>query len=207
MFWFLLLLGILLVFVGAWGGPRVPRHSAEKEIPRQAPVSRDPWEVLTEPLPQEEELIKLPEERPWYALGKDNRFLQGLFVGLGAGLMVAGAVTLIPSVGSESAPSPVVAQEPGASAPEGDVSEQVAQKPVDQVGDTKSSEDLVFTIGEGELPSDVAERLQEAGLIADGDAFLARLTELGLDTSLRAGDFTVPGGADLDEVISALTVQ
>lgn len=223
MFWFLLLLGTLLLLVGVWGGPRLSRPADEKD--QETKGRKDPWEVLTEPLPQEEELIKLPEPKPWYLPGGDRRFRQGLLVGLGAGLVVAGLVTLLPSGEDEpDLPGPVV-QEPGPAAGGNQQGGQGAEQPDDSgepaggqdeepagqeepdggKGDADKPEAVLFVIEEGEFPSTIAANLRAQGLIADEDAFLSRVTQLGVDTSLRAGSFLIPTGADLDAVISALT--
>lgn len=222
MIWFLLLLGTLLVFVGVWGGPRLSRQAAEKD--RETKGRKDPWEVLTEPLPQDDELIRLPEQRPWYLPGGDRRFQQGLLVGLGAGLMVAGLVTLLPQGSPEAGQPGTVVEEPGPVAvgdkpdgqgasvpgateePAGNKDEKPAgqEEPAGESGG-QATGDVRFTIEEGELPSTVAANLRAQGLIADENAFLDRVTELGMDTSLRAGSFLIPAGADLDEVIAALT--
>jgi len=216
-FWFLLLLGILLVVVGMWGGPRPSQVDAGEERQAEAGEPSDPWKVLTEPLPHEEELIKLPEHRPWYVPGRDRRFLQGFLMGLGAGLMVASLVVLRapaspvdkpPQTAGEASETPItggeapgneqgqIAEEPGM----GD--EGPEEEPVDQ---EPEPETVLFSVEEGELPDAIAARLREAGLIEDETAFLTRLMELGLDTSLRPGAFEIPREAPLDDVIAALT--
>lgn len=222
MFWFLLLLGTLLILVGVWGGPRLSRPSEEKD--RDGKGRKDPWEVLTEPLPQEEEVIKLPDPKPWYVPGADRRFQQGLLVGLGAGLLVAGLVALLPGEKEPDLPGPVVeepgptvvgnqpggqgAEEPdGSEQPGGEEEEEPAgqEEPAGEGGGAEEPEAVLFAVGEGELPSTIAANLRAHGLIADEDAFLIRVTELGVDTSLRAGSFLIPKGAELDDVIYALT--
>lgn len=60
------------------------------------------------------------------------------------------------------------------------------------------------TIPSGTSASDVASILQNAGVISDGDAFLARAKALGLDSQFQAGTYTFSSGMTLDEVIQAV---
>lgn len=219
MFWLLILVGIVLVFVGTWGGPAVSQRAAEEAKPKGPRSKPDAWEILAEPLAQEEELIKIPEPRPWYLPGQDRRFRQGLLVGLGTGLMVAGVVTLfVPR--QPAAQTPVAAgQQPGAVAggnqtgtaapPQqgqgGTTPDAPDEEPAQQGGEAPKPANVTFTIEVGDLPSTVAANLKAAGLIADEAEFLARIAEQGLDTSLKAGTFVIPSEATLDAVIDALT--
>jgi hypothetical protein len=85
--WYLVAFGILLIVVGVWGGPRRrQRPDKTNRIPREATV-QEAWDILVSPVEYDEELIKIPEHRPWYLPGRDRRFQQGLFVGLGAGVL------------------------------------------------------------------------------------------------------------------------
>lgn len=199
--------GIALALIGLWGGPspNAKRREAEAAARKQPTVS-DAWEVLSRPL--EEEMIKIPEHRPWYAPGGDKRFQQGLLVGLGAGLLVATvAVSFLPrgqtaapkTAAKDSAPAPTeVSTAKPAPAQPGPAAQPVPVQPPKPVT-------VNFTVEPGHLAPDIAANLKAAGLIADEDQFLARVAELGVDTSLRAGTFVIPTGATLDKVIEKLT--
>jgi UPF0755 protein len=62
------------------------------------------------------------------------------------------------------------------------------------------SEPLAFNIAFGETPQSIAANLQDAGAIADADAFLAFLEYAGLDTSIQAGEY------EIDPVLNSLEI-
>ncbi|HWI53480.1 MAG TPA: hypothetical protein VNT01_15165 [Symbiobacteriaceae bacterium] len=204
MIWILGFAGILLTLLGVWGGPtqKSPRREAEA-MARKQPTVSDAWDVLAKPL--EEELIKIPEHRPWYTPGSDRRFQQGLLVGLGAGLMVA-ALT-ISFAPRQAAPPQVAVKEPPAGAPAANqpAPAQTAQPAPTQPAKPPKPVNQNFTVEPGDLAPDIADKLKAAGLIADPKQFLTRVEERGLDTSLKAGTFVIPTGANLDTVIDVLT--
>lgn len=201
MIWILGFAGILLTLLGVWGGPtqKSPRREAES-MARKQPTVSDAWEVLAKPL--EEEMIKIPEHRPWYAPGGDRRFQQGALLGLGVGLMVAAlTVSFAPR---DAAPPQVATKEPAAGAPAANQpapTQTVQPAPTQPVKPVNQN----FTVEPGDLAPDIADKLKTAGLIADPDQFLHRVAERELDTSLKAGTFVIPTGADLDTVIDVLT--
>ena len=207
MIWVLGFAGIALALIGLWGGPAKATKRREAEaMARKQPTVSDAWEVLSKPL--EEELIKIPEHRPWYAPGGDRRFQQGLLVGLGAGLMVAAvSVSLLPRettpsktdlASNKQAPAQTTPTQPAAQAPAVTPTQPQAQPP--------KPVNINITVEEGEMAPDIADKLKAKGLIADANQFLARVTERGADTSLKAGTFSIPTGATLDAVIDALTL-
>jgi len=207
--WILGIAGILLVMLGLWGGPAPKSKRREAEaMARKQPTVSDAWEVLSRPL--EEEIIKIPEHRPWYAPSGDRRFQQGLMVGLGAGLMVlAVTVSLLPRGAAEPR---TAAKEPGVGAPaETDTAPGQPAAPASPApaqpkpAAPPAPANVSFTVEPGDLPEDIANKLKSAGLIADPDQFLNRVAELGVDTALQAGTFVIPTGAPLDTVIEKLT--
>lgn len=203
--WILGIAGIALALLGLWGGPAPKSKRREAEaLARKQPTVSDAWDVLARPL--EEELIKIPEHRPWYAPSRDRRFQQGLLVGLGAGLMVA---TVTASLLPRQAEAPQVAtKEPAATAPS--TPGGTAAKPAPTATPAAQAPapkpvNVSFVIEPGDLPPTVADHLKAQGLIADPNQFLARIAELQVDTSLKAGTFVIPTNAPLDTVISVLT--
>ncbi|HLN61981.1 MAG TPA: hypothetical protein VK464_10570, partial [Symbiobacteriaceae bacterium] len=88
------------------------------------------------------------------------------------------------------APAPAAQQQPAA--------QPAAQAP--------KPANVTFVVEPGDLATTIAANLKAQGLIADEDAFLSRVSETGADTALKAGTFVVPTGANLDQVIEALTM-
>jgi len=64
--------------------------------------------------------------------------------------------------------------------------------------------DVKFTIPTGTFPSQIADILIDNRLIDDKQKFLTRCVELGLDTKLKAGDFTINTSSSLDEIIKRI---
>lgn len=208
MTWLLTLLGLALLLLGLWGGPEPSqKRSARAEPPED---QDEPWQVLAQPL-KRDELIEIPSESPWNIFGGDRRFRQGLFTGLGSGLLIAALlvvwlpqVAFNPVVVGGDAVEPIAADPPAADPPASQppatpppVNQPPAQPPV--------AASVAFDVIPGDLPHEIATRLKAKGLIASEQAFLVRIAELGLDTQLRVGRFEIPTAASLDQVITLLT--
>lgn len=209
--WFVLVLGLLLLVLGVWGGPKAVEESVSAEMPAvKEPFKGNPWDIITQPLYPEEELIKIPEHRPWYLPGRDRRFARGLLVGLGAGLMTASMLAAGLSPSSKQAVASN--QPPNVTVPATSSAPKEEQKPAATANEpakpaeTKQEQpaDVAFEIAAGDLPETIAGKLKGAGLIPDEQQFLTRIAERGVDTQLRAGSYTVPTQATLDQVIEAL---
>jgi hypothetical protein len=207
--WVFGILGILLALLGLWGGPSSAKRREAEAAARKSPTVAEAWEILAKPL--EDEVIKIPAHRPWRVLGGDRRFFRGLFVGLGAGLLVAAmALSSLPDV----QPPSVASSEPsgqkdtaaGTPAPATGTATAPAQsKPPAAAEPAAKPGNVTFVVEDGDAASTIAANLKKEGLIADENAFLNRLTELGADTMLKAGTFVVPTGASIDDVIKVLT--
>ncbi|QSX06369.1 hypothetical protein JYG23_02600 [Sedimentibacter sp. zth1] len=65
--------------------------------------------------------------------------------------------------------------------------------------------EITFTIPAGSFSGKIADILLENGLINDTDTFLERCGTLKLDTKLKAGDFTIVSGSDLDKILEILS--
>lgn len=225
MIWFLLGLGLVLVVLGVWGGPaQRARLDKTARIPPESTV-QEAWDILTSPLQYDEEVIKIPEHRPWYLPGGDRRFYRGLAVGFGAGLLVAAA--LLPFFGGRQAPpepgpeqNPAVvggteqkgpdAQEPGTQKPpEGEEPSDVPGVPespeLPEDEPTDKPVNVTVTIEMGSTSQDIAALLKENGLIGDEQEFLSVVTELGVETQLKAGTFVIPTDATPIEIVNMLT--
>jgi len=63
---------------------------------------------------------------------------------------------------------------------------------------------IAFTILPGELPRDVATRLQKQGLIKDADLFVDLVKYLRVGTKIQAGDFVLRRTMTMNELIEAL---
>jgi hypothetical protein len=198
--WPLLVVGILLALAGLWGGPTPRRREADaSKVKGPAPKGGDPWEVITQPIARDEELIKIPERRPWYRPG---RFLRGVMTGLGAGLLVSAAIVAVSPRGAVP-PSPQAATEAPKGAPATGAGGGTAAAPPAQTPPQPAN--VMFTVDPGDMAPTIAANLKAKGLINDDQAFLSRVAERGVDTLLKAGSFPIPTGATLDQVIDVLT--
>lgn len=88
-------------------------------------------------------------------------------------------------------------------------------KPSDENGDQtktdteskeKESNMLVkIDIPAGSASSDIGDILIAEGLIEEKDSFLKQLTQLNLETKLRQGQYEVPKGSSLEEILNIIT--
>jgi hypothetical protein len=212
--WFLVLVGILLIVLGVWGGPRRrKRPDKASRIPKEATV-QEAWEILTSPVEYEEELIKIPEHKPWFVPRGDRRFYQGLLVGLGLGLMAASV--LLPFLPRKAAPDQAASLPPAGQAGKQPEAQQPAetQKPAENpkpagtqqpAQTTPPKGDVSFTVEPGSSSQEIAAQLKAAGLIKSEQEFLDLLIAYGLETKLKAGTFVIPSDASVDDVIKKLT--
>ena len=65
-------------------------------------------------------------------------------------------------------------------------------------------ETVQITVIEGEGPKSIAKTLFDAGLIESQRAFTDRVNELGADTTLHPGTYTIAGGTSIDEIIAMM---
>lgn len=184
MMWLLVVAGLALVGAGFWGGLR-PKEPPQQPLENVTVDSA--WEIISRPVDRREPQVPGPRSGP------DRRFLNGLLVGLGSGLLLSAvAIQLVPR-----AAVPVKPQAPVAEAPPAAITPPPPQAP-------PKPANVTFVVEVGDMGPTVAANLKAAGLIADEQAFLDRITGLGVDTLLKAGTFIIPTGASLDEVITAL---
>jgi hypothetical protein len=189
--WLLALMGIILVVLGLWGGPR---RRARAVSP---PAEEDAWQVLNDPIRHDEdELIKIPPDRPWYQAGRESRFAQGLLTGLGVGLIISAFVLMVKPVAE--APDGLAPAIPPIAAPA-----PTPDPPPPTPPPTPAT--VTIQVEPGDLAPIIAARLVQAGLIAEEELFLSRVAEREVDTLLKAGSFVIPTDATLDQVIDRLT--
>ncbi len=218
MVWFLLVGGLILILLGVWGGPR-RKHRPEKSsrIPKDATV-QEAWDILTSPVQYEDELIKIPEHKPFRLPSSDRRFYQGLAVGLGMGLVMAAFLSpFLP--GQAETPSQVAAEQgEKPETPAADPDPAGAQKPDEQAKPAETETppavtppeppkpaNVTVTIEPGSSSHDIASTLKAAGVIADEQEFLRLVEAYGVETSLKAGTFVIPTDATVDQVIEQVT--
>lgn len=231
MIWFLLAAGLLLIVLGVWGGPATRRRPEKAErIPREATV-QEAWDILTSPVQYDDELIKIPDHRPWFLPGGDRRFQRGLLVGFGGGLLVAALLLPLvarpaPSAEPEPGQGTGVVQVPGQPDPggaAGDPSAEPALPPADPdpasepgIGEEPPSGSepgpepaepaiVTVTVDMGSSSQDIAALLKDAGLVGSEEEFLSVVAELGVETRLQAGTFEIPKDASPVEIVNLLT--
>lgn len=219
MVWIFLGLGIALLVVGVLLAVlptlRADRAHASTEGDEEA------WAILSQPVASAE-LIRLPKDDE-KVLGRvlGSKFLQGSIVGAGTSLVVAGIVlsyALVVPGGLSTAeaanpapkatePAPVVpttpTPTPSATKPETGTAAATTTAPTTP----KPTGTVAFVISSGQLSQEIAYNLKAQGFIDNQGNFLARLTERGLETAIQIGEFQIPGGATLDQVIDIICHQ
>ncbi len=66
------------------------------------------------------------------------------------------------------------------------------------------SADIKVTIPKGSSASDIASTLETSNVVPDGQAFLSRAKERGMDAQFKAGTYTFTSGMTLDQVIDLI---
>ena len=67
-----------------------------------------------------------------------------------------------------------------------------------------SDQSAQIVVADGSGAQAIASSLKEAHLISDTSAFTKRVAELGVDTQLKPGTYTIKGGTTVDEIINTL---
>lgn len=203
MIWVLVILGLILVGAGSTiGRRRTTKGAAQPGV--QGSLDVDPSTPIT--LDDAFDILSKPMEHNEPVKG---RYQSGLLTGLGGGLIIAALglalapASMLPQ--RNPAPAPAPSGETTTPAPSGGTTAQPPTTTPTTPATPSAPATVDFTVAPGDLPSNVAANLQSAGLIADPAAFLARLTERGVDTLLKSGTFSIPTGATLDQVIDILT--
>lgn len=84
-----------------------------------------------------------------------------------------------------------------------------AQKPAEQKNTAQkpqnASSSKSITIAPGSSAGEIAASLKSNGLISDTDAFLNKVVSSGKESKLKAGTFSIPGNASVDQIIGILT--
>lgn len=81
----------------------------------------------------------------------------------------------------------------------------VVQAPTPTPAQTPSSQRIEVNIKSGMSSEEIAELLEEKGLLRDTKSFLRRLGELEMDERLKVGSFEINKGTGIDEIIKILT--
>ncbi|WP_129596125.1 hypothetical protein [Anaerophilus nitritogenes] len=66
---------------------------------------------------------------------------------------------------------------------------------------SKQVSTLLINIPNGTFGMGIAQILKENGLIDDPQKFIDRVTELGMDSKLKSGEFDIPSNSSLDDII------
>ena len=136
-----------------------------------------------------------------------NGILAGVLLGSGAALLLVGVITIFlprpaPPVPARADLSRMARERVGrvlgeaADAPSTNVKVKAPDGP---------APNFVVRVAPGDSATAVADKLLAAKIIADRNAFLNRLVERKMDTNLRVGEFAVPVGSTIDQVIDLLT--
>lgn len=101
------------------------------------------------------------------------------------------------------------AEEEEAKEPENDkTADQSSEQEPDETADQNSGQEpqemVEIEIVKGDYSDVISQKLFQAGLIPDADAFNAYLTQKGVDSTLRVGVHQIPKGATPDEIIKIL---
>lgn len=210
MVWIFLGLGIALLVVGVLLAV-VPVLRADRAH-AQTVGDEEAWTVLSQPVAATTELIRLPKDQPVWGRLLGSRFLQGSIVGAGTSLVVVGIVIsyalVVPgglgtAEAANSAPkvtdtAPVIPTTPAEPAPKTETeTATVPETPKPTVA-------VPFEIKSGAISQDIAFNLKAAGYIANQTEFLERLAARGLEMSIQIGEFEIPTGSTLDQVIDII---
>lgn len=87
---------------------------------------------------------------------------------------------------------------------EGEQTPAVTPEPQPQVN-PQPVVDKKFEVKSGDYFSTAAKNLKDAGLIDDSQAFIQKVKDLGLESKLQIGIFTIPAGADYEQIAHILT--
>lgn len=221
MVWIFLVLGIALLVVGVLLAV-VPTLRADRAH-GHAEGEEEAWAVLSQPVAATDELIRLPKDERVLGRILGSRFLQGSIIGAGSSLVVAGivlsyALVMPGGLSTAEAANPVP---PKAAEPAPQVTVPPTKTPAESATTTpettpttptetatpKPQGSVSFTIVSGQLSQEIAYNLKAQGFIDHQGNFLDRLAELGLETAIQIGEFQIPAGASIDDVINIITNQ
>ena len=89
--------------------------------------------------------------------------------------------------------------------------ESPSQKTSDSTAETSGKKsfveqdgNIIITVVSGEVCRDVAEDLEDAGLVEDAEEFRLYMGEQGYGRSLHTGNFVIPKGSSFEEIASIL---
>ncbi|MDD2573172.1 MAG: hypothetical protein WCS98_00285 [Bacillota bacterium] len=136
------------------------------------------------------------------------RTLKLILLGLGVCLIMASFLTGLFSGAVEPAEGKSFKDGPDFVLQEGD---ELVKPVEDYTGedskyDKKTVDNSVpVAIPQGAMGSDVADILLDEGLISDKEGFETRLVELEMDRNIVYGEYSIPKGGTLDEIIKIIT--
>ncbi|MBC7088317.1 MAG: hypothetical protein H5T96_07600 [Tissierellales bacterium] len=73
--------------------------------------------------------------------------------------------------------------------------------------DTQEIVEININIPDGSLPYDIGKILQENGLVESSNDFVKKAVELGLDTKLKSGKFSLNTSQSIEEIVYIISKQ
>jgi hypothetical protein len=75
----------------------------------------------------------------------------------------------------------------------------------DNISNENSDALVKITIPKGSLPSKIGDILADNGLVKDKDEFVKKAIDMKLETKLKYGEFEIPKGSSMEEILQILT--
>ncbi|TFZ40707.1 hypothetical protein E4100_03890 [Soehngenia longivitae] len=84
---------------------------------------------------------------------------------------------------------------------------QSNESPETPSNENAGSTEVQVIIPDGSLPNEIGKILQESGVIEDSNAFVNKAVELGLDTKLRSGSYSLNTNQTIEEIVLIISKQ
>lgn len=84
---------------------------------------------------------------------------------------------------------------------------QSNESPETPSNENAGSTEVQVTIPDGSLPNEIGKILQESGVIEDSKEFVNKAVELGLDTKLRSGSYSLNTNQSIEEIVLIISKQ
>ena len=84
---------------------------------------------------------------------------------------------------------------------------QSNESPETPSNENAGSTEVQVIIPDGSLPNEIGKILQESGVIEDSKEFVNKAVELGLDTKLRSGSYSLNTNQTIEEIVLIISKQ
>lgn len=84
---------------------------------------------------------------------------------------------------------------------------QSNESPETPSNENAGSTEVQVTIPDGSLPNDIGKILEESGVIENSNEFVNKAVELGLDTKLRSGSYSLNTNQTIEEIVLIISKQ